>query len=424
MLAAGQAIADSPDRVLAIVGKEVVLKSDLDEREIMARMQDPNVRSDPRFMAQLLESMIDQKVILAKAKLDSVAVDERAVDSRADERFRQISARFTSAREMEARYGIPVARLKEEVRTEIRNQQLVETLKRKNLKDVSVSYDEVMDFYRNRKSQLPLVPEGVEVSQIVKYPVVSDEARRSAFEKIEVLQERLKAGADFAAIAREYSDDPGSGALGGDLGFVQKGELVASFEAVAFALKPGQVSEPVETRFGYHLIQVLDKEDGSVHVRHILAAFDRTKTDQAKTLDLLRSVRADIIAGKATFAEMARRYSDDPLSARLGGVIKSSSTGRTVFEPSTLRPDLQNVIAGLKAAGDLSQPEKISSGSNGQPFYALFRLDSRVPAHRMTPEQDFALVEELAIDAKRQQLYNDWVKGLRKEILVRRMSDI
>jgi peptidyl-prolyl cis-trans isomerase SurA len=243
-------------------------------------------------------------------------------------------------------------------------------------------------------------------------------------DKIKELQARLKSGEDFAALARSSSNDPGSAPIGGDLGYIQRGEMIQSFEDSAFSLKPGQISGIVETRFGYHLIQLLDKEDRTVHVRHILAAFDRSRTDPARTLEQLRSIRADILSGKATFADMAKKYSDDQASARIGGLLQSGGTGKSVFAPDALRPELRTIIATLKNAGDISQPTRLAPPKGGEPFFAIFKLVDRIPAHRMNPEKDYAALEELALDAKKQQIYTAWIQSLKKEVLVKILSDI
>ncbi|NTU67861.1 MAG: peptidylprolyl isomerase [Chlorobiaceae bacterium] len=412
--------ADVSDRIVAVVGNEVILKSEVDERELMVHAQFPDSRKDPELRKHLLENLVDQKILLTKAKIDSVKVDDSAINSMVTDRFASIRAGFPSARDMEVRFGKPVSRIKQDIRDDIREQQMVDSLRRKHIKDVTVSYEEVMEFYRKEKDQLPMMPEAVSVSQIIKYPLYSDAARADALTRIRDVQRRLQAGEDFASLANSLSDDPGSRSLGGDLGFVQKGELVPSFEAAAYALKPGQVSAPVETRFGFHIIQTLEKEGTSVHVRHILAMFDRNQRDVSKTLELLKGLRGEILAGKTTFAAIAEKYSDDPMSAKLGGLLKSAGPGGSMFEISSLKPDLQKIISSLKKAGEVSVPEPITP-EKGDPFVAMFQLNSRTPAHRLTPEQDFTKLEELAGDEKRKQLFTGWLDQLKKEVLVRIM---
>ncbi|HWR00258.1 MAG TPA: peptidylprolyl isomerase [Chlorobaculum sp.] len=419
----GSYAASSPDGIVAIVGKEIILRSDVDEQEIMYRMQFPEAKREPQLKKRLVENMIDQKILLTKAKIDSVTVDEKAIDEMAAAKYSSLRAGFPSVSDMELRFSRPVNRLKQDIRDDIRNQQMVDALKKKHFRDVTVTYEDVKDFYSREKDRLPQAPEQVSVSQIIKYPEFAAAARQDALDKINSVRDKLKGGADFASLAREYSDDPGSRSLGGDLGFVQKGELVSSFESAAFALKPGQVSDVVESRFGFHLIQLLEKENNSIHVRHILAIFDRSKTDEPKTISLLRSIRADILSGKSTFAAMAEKYSDDQVSARQGGVVKASSTGSKFIDLASLRPEMQKIIEQINKVGDISQPEKIQPPKS-DPFFAMFQLNSRDSAHRLTLEQDFARIEEFATDNKRQQLFNAWIESLKKEVLVQVMSDI
>lgn len=421
LCSAGASVAVSgevPDRIMAIVGNEVVLKSEVDERQLMIHSQYPETRKDPQLWKRLFENLVDQKILLTKAKLDSVKVDESSIDAAAAERFASVRSGFPNLAAMEARFGKPASRLKQDIRNDLREQQLVDNLRRSRARDVSVTYDETIAFYNREKASLPVVPEQVSVSQIIRFPLETAAAKAAAFARISDVQARLRGGADFASIASSMSDDPGSRQLGGDLGFVQKGELVPQFEAVAYALKPGQVSEPVETRFGYHIIQLLAREDNRIQVRHILAAFDRSQRDYVGAIEQLKAARADILAGKATFAAMAEKYSDDPLSARLGGLIKSGSGGEVMFELSALRPELRRIIAQLRRPGEISMPEQITP-QRGEPFIAMFMLNSRVDAHRLSPEQDFSKLEVLATEEKRRNEFTEWLSQLRKEVFVK-----
>jgi peptidyl-prolyl cis-trans isomerase SurA len=416
------AIADVADRIVAVVGNEVIFKSEIDTRELMARMQYPELAKDKELYHSILEGQIDQKIILAKAKIDSITIDENAIVSAASDRFRELSSKFTSKAEMESRLGKSSAGILEGIRQELRNQQLVDTLRRKKSAGVTVSYDEVMAFYTANKGQISQIPEEVSVSQILKYPAVSAENRAQSLATIERIRTEIKGGADFAAMARQYSQDPGSAQAGGDLGFVSKGQLIPSFETAAYALNEGNISEIVETRYGYHLIQLLSKEPNSIHVRHILIGFDRKSGDFSGVIQQLNTLRADILSGKETFAASAKKYSEDPPSATLGGQILLSGSSKPTFSPLALRPQLQEIIATLKKSGDISEPQKINP-SQGEPFYAIFMLNERLAAHALDPVKDYAYLEELALANKNQQIFMQWVQQLRKEVYVR-TSDI
>ena len=414
--------AEVIDGVIAVVGNEAIFKSEIDSRALMARLQYPELSRDPKLHRTILDGLIDQKIILAKAKIDSVSIDLNALDSMVNDRFRQISSRFVSTSDMESRLGKSSAAIRDGIRDELRNQQMIETLRRKKTTGFTITYEEVMNFYKQNQAQIPPLPEGVAVSQIIKYPSVSADKRAKALSTIKKVKTELQGGADFAALAEKYSDDPGSAKLGGDLGVVRKGQLIQAFESAAYALKEGAISDIVETRYGYHLIQLLSKEDNSIHVRHILVGLDRTKGDFAEAIRQLKAVHDNVVSGKVNFAEMAKKHSDDPVSAALGGKILVAGSTRSTLAPSTLLPQLQKVIAGLKKPGDISKPEKIEP-SQGEPFYALFMLNERVAAHTLNPDKDYAYLEELALENKNRQRFNDWIQQLRKEVYVH-TSDI
>ena len=418
----GSALAKVADRVVAVVGNEVIFKSEIDNRALMARLQYPELSQDKGLSRSILEGVIDQKIILAKAKIDSVTIDLNTLDTMVNDRFKQISSSFTSKVEMESRLGKSSSVIRESIREELRNQQLIETLRKKKTTGITVTYDEAMKFYTTNRSQLPEIPEEVSVSQIIKYSGVPAESRAQSLATIQELRKALLAGADFANMAMQYSQDPGSAKSGGDLGFVRKGQLVQSFETAAYALKEGGISDIVETRYGFHLIQLLSKEDNSLHVRHILIGIDRSKGDFSAAIQQLNSLHADLLSGKETFAEMAKKYSDDSASAAIGGTILMSGSSRQTFSPSKLFPQLQQIIASLKKSGDISEPQQINPPQR-EPFYGIFRLNERIAAHPLDPEKDYSALEEMALDYKSRQLFNQWVQQLHKEVYVR-ISDI
>ncbi len=416
------ALADVADRIVAVVGNEVIFKSEIDTRELMLRMQYPQLKQDKGLSRTILDGLIDQKIILAKAQIDSVSIDENSVVSMAADRFRELSTKFASKAQMESRLGKSSAGILEGIRQELRNQQLFDTLRRKKSAGVKVTYNEVMAFYSANRDKISQIPEEVSVSQILKYSPVSAENRAQSLATIERIRTEIKGGADFVAMAKQYSQDPGSAQSGGDLGFVPKGQLIPSFENAAYALKEGQISDIVETRYGFHLIQLLSKEQNSVHVRHILIVFDRKDGDASGAIRQLEALRSDALSGKESFAALAKKYSDDPASASIGGRILLGGSTKPMFSPSALRPQLQQIIATLKKSGDISEPQKIEP-QQGEAFYAIFRLDDQRDAHTLDPEKDYAYLEELALNHKNQQIFGQWVQQLRKEVYVR-SSDI
>ncbi|MEI6639016.1 MAG: peptidylprolyl isomerase [Chlorobium sp.] len=415
-------IAEVTDRLVAVVGNEAIFQSEIDNRALMVRLQYPEMAEEKSLPHSILDGLIDQKILLAKAKIDSVTIDLNSLDAMVKERFQQISSRFVSTSDMESRLGNSSAAIREDIRVELRNQQLIETLRKKKSAGVTITYEEVMAFYKQNQAQIPPVQEGVSVSQIIKYPSIAAESRARSLVRIKELSSQIKGGADFATLAVKYSEDPGSAKLGGDLGVARKGQFIPAFEKVAYALKEGEISDVVETRYGYHLIQLLSKEDNSIHVRHILVGLDRTQGDFSEAIQQLKEIYANVTSGKEAFADMAKKYSDDPASAALGGTLILPGSSTSTLSPSTLLPQLQKVIATLKKPGDISEPEKIEP-AQGETFYAIFKLNKRIPAHTLDPDQDYSSLEELALENKNRLIFNQWVQQLRKEVYVR-SSDI
>ncbi len=410
------------DRIVAVVGNEMILQSQVDEQAMMARLQYPEAKKDPSLKAGILENLVTRKIVLTKARLDSIHVDEAEIDKKGEERMMFLRSKFGSIEEMESTFSKSYAVIEKEIKDDLRDQQLINSIRRKELSGTTVSYEEVEDFYRDNRERLPMFRESVEVSQIIIYPGVTAEAKASARAGIEQIKQQLQAGNDFAELAKLYSQDPGSAPLGGDLGYSRRGEFVKNFEETAFSLEEGEISGIVESRFGYHIIQLLDKEQDAVHTRHILIAFDRSSLDAPAAKTRLEKVRTDILSGRADFAEMARQYSDDPASAKHGGVIRNAETGETLFAVEVLRNQLREVVGSLASEGDISRVVRIEP-EKGTPFYALFMLNRRVPAHRLELDSDYARLEKLAVEAKQNKLFQEWIKELQEEVYVR-ISDI
>lgn len=416
---AGAAIAD---RIVAVVGDEMILQSEVDEQAMMTLYQYPEAKNNPSLKASILQNLITRKIVLTKARLDSIEVDEADIEKRGEERMMFLRSRFSSIEEMESTFSKSYAIIEKEIKDDIRNQQLINNLRRMKMTGITVSYEEVEEFYRSNRDKLPQVREAVEVSQIIMYPQVTEAARSNALASIQEIQQQLEAGANFAALAKQYSQDPGSARFGGDLGYSRRGDLVKKFEEVVFGLENGEISGIVETRFGYHIIQLLDKELDAVHTRHILIAFDRSTLDASAANAKLEEIRRNVLSGKADFGEMARQYSDDATSAKFGGVIRHAETGETMFAVSALRDQLKEVVGSLENEGDLSEVVRVEPES-GAPFYALFMLNRRVPAHKLELPSDYARLEKLAIEEKQNRLFQQWINELQKEVYVK-ISDI
>ncbi len=396
------------DRVVAVVGDEMILQSQLEQQIqffVLNNKLDPNT---PGLPEQVLQSMINEKLIVAKAIEDSVVVSEEEVTQQLEAVIRERVQAVGSEERLEQYYGMPISRIKREFRDEMRNSLLAQKLQQQRFGAAHIGRLEVEEFYRTYKDSLGDVPEEVELAHILVKPKFDETAKAEARKKMQALLDSLKAGVPFEDLARRHSQDPGSAPQGGDLGLVRRGLFVKEFESAVFGLKEGQVSDIVETEFGLHIIQLLERRGDAVHPRHILLRIERTQASDDSAIAFLRSLRQRILAGES-FADVAKKYSEDPETANIGGNVG-------VVELSQLQQfdkTYYETVMAMKP-GEISEPVKVTVGS--QYAYQIIWLKSRTPAHKPTLEQDYRRIENIALNFKRQKEYAAWIEELKKDI--------
>jgi peptidyl-prolyl cis-trans isomerase SurA len=401
---AASAHGQTLDRIVGVVENEVILESELNasvQFYILNNKVDPNT---PGLRAQVLQSLINEKLIVAKAIEDSITVTDEEVQQQLDQAIQARVQQFGSEARLEEMYGMPISRIKREFRDEMRKNILAQKLQQERFGNASIGRFEVEEFYRTFKDSLPRVPEEFELSDIAVGPKFSEQAKAATRALLLSLLDSLKHGASFADLARKFSQDPGSAVQGGDLGLVRRGQFVKEFETAVFALKEGEVSDIVETEHGLHLIQLIERRGDAVHARHILLRIQRTKQSDDEVIQLLDSLRQRALKGES-FAELARKYSEGKESV-IGGNLGN-------VEIDQVNKEFQPALAGLHA-GDISEPVKIPEG-NSYKFHILW-IRNRTPAHVMTLEQDYQKVEAIAMNYKRTKDYQAWIEDLKSQI--------
>jgi peptidyl-prolyl cis-trans isomerase SurA len=405
LMASSASVAQVLDRVIAVVDEEVILQSELQAQVQFFASNNRVDPSTPGLREQVLESMITERLIIAKAREDSVTVSDEEVQKQLENVLQQRIQQVGSEARLEEIYGMPIARIRLEFRDEMRKNLIAQKLQQQRFSESSIGRREVEEFYQTYKDSLPRVPEEVELSHILIVPSVSDAAREATRARLVALRDSIRAGVDFADIARRHSEDPGSAPAGGDLGLVRRGLFVKEFEGAVFALDEGQMSDIVETPFGLHLIQLLERRGDAVRARHILLRMERTPADDDSARAALARIRERALAGES-FAELAREYSEDEQTRLVGGELGA-------FELENLDPELARTITGLKE-GEISPPSRISVGSSYG--FHIVLLKRRTAAHEMSLEQDYRKLEALAMNYKRVQDYQDWINDLKKKI--------
>jgi peptidyl-prolyl cis-trans isomerase SurA len=405
VLAASPAGAQVLDRIVAVVQNDLILESELNAQVQFFAFNNHVDAKTAGLRDQVLQTMINEKLIVAKAIEDSVTVTDEEVQQQLEAVIQQRVAQAGSEARLEEVWGMPLSRIKREFRDEMRKSLLAQKLQQQRLGSATIGRFEVEEFYRTYKDSLPRVPEEVELAHIYVKPKATDLSKTAARTNLQALLDSLKAGADFGALARRHSQDPGTAQQGGELGLVRRGQFVKEFETAVFALGEGQLSGIVETDRGLHIIQLEERRGDAVRARHIMLRVERDKVSDDAALALLDSLRTAILAG-ASFAELAKKYSEDTESNLIGGTLGT-------LDLEQLDKTWAATITSLKG-GEISKPERLTVGNSYG--YHIVWVKKRTPAHPMTMEQDYRRLEQLALNNKRARDYQKWMEDLRKDI--------
>ena len=374
------------DKSVAIVGNEMISLSDVE-----AQVQAARAQGMPADRCQLLESMMQSKLFVAQARIDSLSVNQDQVSAQLEQYTAQYLTLTGGEEGLEEQFGKPLYKLRQEWRTQLEEQTLAQEEQREIAKRMPTvtPYDVKQYLDTADVASLPVVPIKYQMSQICVYPD-REAAAIAVKERLLSIRERILAGERFSTLARLYSEDPGSARRGGELGMASKSIFWPAFSDAAMALKPGNISQIVETPDGFHIIEVLEKQGDMFNARHILIKPSYTLDDQKKAFSRLDSLRTAILDGTITFELAARFFSEDPATRTNGGQMADPNTGSAYFEIDQLKPQDYAAIQDLQL-GEISEPiESLDNeGRDGNVVYKIVRLDKIVPAHVATFETDY-----------------------------------
>lgn len=395
------------DKVIAIVDNEIILQSELEfQISIFASQRGMDPKS-PELKTQILNSMIDEKLVYAQAELDSIVITEAEIDQRIDYQVKVLQQQYGSIAKIEEMYGMPIEKIKRELREDVRKNLMVQRLREKNFAPIEASRREVEAFYYAYKDSLGMIPEKLHIYHIFRNPKTTDKLKKQYRDFAQAVLDSIKQGASFEDMATKYSEDPGSKAYGGDLGFVKKGVFYPQFEAAAYALEVGEISNIIETPVGYHIIELLEKRGESIHTRHILFKFKTDEGADLETITFLTEIRDSITKEINTFQYYAKKYSEDKETAPFNGDLGT-------FYINQLDKNLLDIVSKMKQ-GEISFPKRIDYGQGVYGYHIVY-LQSRIPQHPPSLEEDYAELKRLADEYKKQKQYDTWVASLRDKI--------
>ena len=396
------------DKIIATVGGELILLSELEEQFALALSQKSDIPQNAR--CEILEQLLTSKLLINQSKLDSVEVGDDEVENQLAARIdRILSFMNNDIKQFEEYYGQSVNDVKEQFRTDLKNQLLSERMRGEIMKDITITPSEVKSFFSKiPKDSLPYFNSEVEIGEIVIVPKVNDIQRQITMNKLEGIRKRIiENNEDFAVLAGKFSAD-GSAQTGGDLGWATRGKYVPEFEAAAYKLEINEISDIVESQFGFHLIQLMGRRGNSIKVRHILLRPEITEEDFDVVRRKLDSVRILILKDSISFSFAVKRFSfDKAQSYNNDGRMVNPVTGNTFFEVGDLDPDIYFAIDTLKIKG-MTAPIEFRDPSGEVQFHVI-QMQSKTPPHKANLLQDYSKIQKASIESKKNEYINLWI---------------
>lgn len=398
------------DKVMAVVGSELVLLSDIEDQHSYMAQQQGSLPDD--FRCTILDNLLANALLLNQAKLDSILITEEEVELQLSARFDQIlNLMNNDPEQFEAYYGQTIPKMREKMRGDLKNQILVERMRSSIISDVSVTPAEVKTFFNQVPvDSLPYFNSEVELAEIVIKPKVNETQKAIAREKLVEIRKRIiEGGEDFSELAKRYSDDLGSGRAGGDLGTAKRGSYVPEFEAAAYQLEDNEISDIVETQFGFHIIQQIKRLGNSIRLRHILVRPEITDDDLKIAFDELTNVRELIQTDSISFSRAVKKYSDeDQQSYTNDGNLVNPASGNTFYEIGDLEPDIYFAIDTMEI-GKISAPLQFKLGPS-ETAYRIIYLKSRTKPHKASLSLDYAKIKAATVEQKKSIYIGKWVE--------------
>lgn len=403
------------DRVVAVVGDFHVLQSDVEEQYLQLKMSGQYVPSNIRCL--MFNQLIEQKLLMAQAKIDSVEVGPDQVELQMESRLDYFITQFGDEKEMESYFNKSIFDIKDDLREAIREQMITQDVRASITADVSTTPSDVKSFYRSlHEDSIPYINTEVELAQIIAYPSYSEEAVFRVKERLLELRKRVQEGEDFGTLAILYSEGP-TASRRGELGFMMRSELDKAYADEAWALKQGQVSKIVESSFGYHIIQMVERRGDRANTRHILMRPKADANAKQKAIYKLDSLKTVVEADSITFNMAAKRYSEDARTSVNGGLIVNPQTMAATFELDQLPTKDYYMIRNMEV-GNLSEPYE-STDHNQKACYKILMLKARTEPHRANLKQDYLLLQNMALQRKNQEVMREWYKEKKETTYIR-----
>lgn len=406
------------DGVIWIVGEDAILRSEVEEERLRAQYEGQQIAGDPYCV--IPEQLAIQKLFLHQAELDSIEVSESTVQHQVDMRLNFYLNQIGSKEKMEEYFRKTTSELKEELATQVRNQMIIQQMQYKLTENIKSTPAEIRRYYQSLpQDSIPTIPAQVEVQMIAFEPPVPREEVERIKTRLREFTERVNNGeADFSMLARLYSEDIESAKRGGELGFVGRGQLVPEFAEVAFNLTdPKKVSRIVETEYGFHIIQLIEKKGERINCRHILLKPRISADDKVKAITALDSIADLVRTEKLNFEQAVFMFSEDKNSVMNGGLMTNENTNGSKFEYQELPPEIARQIYSMKI-GEISNPFTMIDQRKNKEICAIVRLKTKTDVHKANLTDDYQIIREMYENKLKGDFIENWIRKKQQEVYV------
>ena len=394
------------DKVVAIVGRQIVMLSDIENQKMQVKSQNYSLPED--IDCQILEQGMYQKLLVNQAIMDTVEVSEAQVTAETDRRINYYVSQIGSEEKLEEYYKKKMPELREDLLEIVKEQLTAQNMEDEITRNVTVTPQEVRDCFKALpKDSLPTINTEFEIEQLSISPKIEETEILRIKDRLREFKERVAKGESFSTLAVLYSEDPGSAMKGGELGFMSRSDLVPEFSAVAFNLVPNEVSKVVKTEYGYHIIQLIERRGERMNCRHILLKPQVSAVEKKNAMMRLDTIRQKIVNKEITFKDACWWFSDDEDTKLNGGVMLNPYTGTSLFEAEQLDPKVATAIRNLEV-GEISKPFE-TEDDQGKIWCKIVLLRSKTKPHKANLSQDYQRIQNLAIERKKGDVLEEWL---------------
>ncbi|MEO9483360.1 MAG: peptidylprolyl isomerase [Ekhidna sp.] len=402
------------DKIIAKVDDYIILKSEL-ERSYLDFLSRGEMRGS-NAKCEILQQLVVNKMLMAQSEIDSIFVDDGEVNQNLDRRMSVMAQQFGGEAEIERAYGKSIEQIRSEIFDNIKEQLTIQRMQSELTSSMKITPSEVKKFFRNiPQDSLPYFSTEVSIAQIVKEPEPGKIQKDKVRNLLTDIRNRIERGESFEALAKQYSQDPGSAARGGQLGFYGRGELAPEYEAAALSMTPGGISKPVETQFGFHLIQLQEKRGNTYKTRHILISPQPNQADYQQAENFLDSMRNLILNDSITFQAAAKEHSDDQLTSSAGGFFQDES-GALRIPAETLDPNIFFTIDTMKI-GNITKPIRFQK-EDGSYAYRMIYYKNKVAPHQANLDDDYQKIATAALAQKKNGRISRWFDKARSNVFI------